>query len=68
MIDADDLTDFAIIFWPTTITGFSLWMMVLIILGFIVVGNMNECAAKTCPDGEPAQLLDNRCLCVKEVP
>lgn len=68
MLDGDDVGDFAIIFMPTTIPGLVAWLIVLGILAAVVYNNQEECAQHECPNGAPAELLDNRCLCVEEAP
>lgn len=67
MLDDDDISD-AVYILPFD-GGWVLALFSLIIVAAIiwaVSDNHDECATKKCPNGQAAELLDNRCLCVTE--
>lgn len=65
MFDGDDLGDLALIFFPTSLVGLFFWLIMICIGLFVVSINKDECAQLACKNGQHAQLLDNRCLCVE---
>ena len=46
--------------------GFLIAVVCVSLLAYAACENEKECAAKTCPSGQSAQLLDHKCLCVTE--
>lgn len=66
MLDGDDASFFAALFMPTSLVGFVFWVIAIVVMLFIVLGNEKECATMACPNGGHAELLDSRCLCVEK--
>lgn len=58
MIDDSD-GDFALL-----AIGGPIGLILAIVLYLVAMDNRKECAAMTCPNGQPARLLDHDCLCV----
>lgn len=51
MLDGDDAGFFAALFMPNTLVGFVFWVIAIVVMLFIVLGNEKECETMTCPNG-----------------
>ena len=66
MLDDSDF-DFALLVGATSDSGpigCLVWLVIIAIIGFIVIGNHDECEKMKCPDGQTPSLLAHECLCV----
>lgn len=67
MIDDDDVTFVALLFadgrgW----IGFLIFVLAVGITSYAACENHHECEQRSCSTDQRAELIDGRCLCVKE--
>lgn len=65
MIDNDDVSDWILFINPTTLPGFVVWVVGIVVLWFCLLDNEADCSRLQCHNGATPQIMAHECLCVE---
>lgn len=63
MIDDSDFGFLVLLLSPRSLVGLIVSLWILAIAYFVLVGNHEDCEARSCPDEQKPVLMAHECLC-----